>query len=237
MRFPICDTCGMGGGGSGCGGGYDACGCGTNTGCGCEEECCSSACSSYGSCGVRYFRTDEDFFYNAEFNEFFAGPGYDHPVYDGWGFNNSSEICYDLEIENNLAGPQVGWTTNYCVGCKWNFFCNSTFGVFNNHITHRQRLWNGAGGFATFQNTGQSFNISNRRITWRSSANCVPAARMTSPAIAGVVAAYRAVGLTGVATPQGQLLADTNSYESVAYINSCQSIIIHGLQTGVECRY
>jgi hypothetical protein len=227
MRFPLCDACGMGGG---CGGGYDACGCDSNA-CGCGGCDCYSGFSSYGSCGVRYFRTDEDFFYNSEFDD---GTGH---VYNGWGSGDSFEICYDLQIENNLTGPQLGWTMNYCYGCKWNFFCNSTFGIFDNHITHRQRLWNTSGGTAIFQNTGQSYDIRNSKDNVAFLGELRVGGSYDITCNCRLVAAYRALGLTGVATPQGQFLNDPNSYESVAYINSCQSIIIHGLQTGVECRY
>ena len=113
----MCDTCGSGCGGCNTGCGYDASGCGSNyTGCnsGCEEDCCGSNFSMYGSCGVRYFRIDDDFSYDTEFDV----PGDGH-VYDGFsGVADLNELCYDVNIENNLIGPQVGWTSNYCIGCK-----------------------------------------------------------------------------------------------------------------------
>ena len=85
---------------------------------------------------MRYFRTDDDFYYGSQWA-------------DTWRQRRrttaSSWINYDIDVDNNLLGPQVGWNMNYCVGCKWNFFCNSTFGVFNNHIESNQRVWGGAG--------------------------------------------------------------------------------------------
>jgi hypothetical protein len=240
IRFPVCDPCGNGGG---CGGGscdYDACGCNSNyTGCnscGCEDNCWTSNFSAYASCGVRYFRIDDDFAYDTEFAEY-DGAAYDQPAYNGFTYDNSNELCYDVQVENNLIGPQVGWTTNYCVGCRWNFFCNSTFGVFENHMTHYQRMWTGGDGTIRFAGTGDTFSV-------RSSKDDI--AFLGELRLGGSydftchwrgVLAYRAVALTGVATSVDQIPEQYSSYEDVAEINSDNSIIIHGLQTGVECRY
>jgi hypothetical protein len=237
IRFPVCDT-GCGGcGNCGTGCGSDACGCtsGCNTGCnsGCDDSWCSNF-SMYGSCGVRYFRTDDDFSYDSEFATF-DGTTYDH-TYDGFsGIPDLFELCYDINIENNLIGPQVGWTTNYCVGCRWNFFCNSTFGVFDNHMTQEQRLW--GSGDVRFVNSGESMLVRSKkddvaflgelRLGGSYDFNCN---------WRGVLA-YRAIGLSGIATSVGQIPDNFSDRADVAQINSDNSMIIHGLQTGVECRY
>jgi hypothetical protein len=49
--------------------------------------------------------------------------------------------------------------------------------------------------------------------------------------------AYRAVGLSGVATTIGNIPNEFSDRADVANINSDNSMIIHGVQTGVECRY
>ena len=70
-----------------------------------------------------------------------AGGTPDSRGFDGWSYDDDNELYYDMQVENHLVGPQLGWTMNYCYACQWNFFCNSTFGVFNNHIEHDQRMW------------------------------------------------------------------------------------------------
>ena len=63
IRFPVCDMA--------CGGCNSGCDSGCNTGCdpcGCEAAVRPDAFSMYGSCGVRYFRADDDFMYATEFN-------------------------------------------------------------------------------------------------------------------------------------------------------------------------
>ena len=200
IRFPmLCDTCNTGCGG--CGG--DACGCGgCDSGCGCSDGW-NTNFSMYGSCGVRYFRIDDDLSYDTEFTTWTGGTP--NHTYDGFSFNDQWELCYDINIDNNLIGPQVGWTSNYCIGCRWNLFCNSTFGIFDNHINQRQRVWTGGDGAVRFTGTGDSTEI-------RSSKDNV--AFLGELRVGGSydfschwrgVLAYRALGLTGIATAVGQM--------------------------------
>ena len=232
IRFPLCCDTGCGG----CGGG--ACGCdagGCNTGCGCDDSWTSNY-SGYASCGVRYFHLKDTFSYDTEYGQYTGGV-LDLPTYDGFTFDNNNELCYDLQVKNDLIGPQFGWTSNYCVGCRWNFFCNSTFGIFNNHMTQFQRVWTGGDGTVRFTGSGDSAVI-------RSSKNDV--AFLGELRVGGsydmtchwrAVLAYRALALTGIATSVGQIPVDFSDRADVARINSDNSMIIHGVQTGVECRY
>jgi hypothetical protein len=235
MRFPLMDTCGSSCGGGSCG--YDACGC--NSGCdpcGCEE--CYSGLTSYGSCGVRYFRTDDDFGYDVEFSTH-DGVAYEQGgVYNGFTYNAGNELFWNIDIENNLVGPQMGWTTNYCWNCRWNFFLNSTFGIFNNRINQYQRLFSGGGGVVRFVNApNQTMEIRNSKNELAFLGELRAGGSYDLTCHCRLVTAYRAVAMTGVATSVGQFTNDFSSYEDVAYINSNQSIVVHGLQTGVECRY
>jgi hypothetical protein len=233
IRFPMtcesscggcggCDTCG-------CNGGYNACGC---------EDKWNVHFSMYGSCGVRYFRVDDMFSYDTEFAEYSAGAGaYDQAAYNGFTYDNSNELCYDIDVKNQLVGPQVGWTTNYAIGCKWNLFCNSTFGIFNNHINSFQRMWSGGGGDVRFSGDGSNFAVNSSkddvsflgelRLGGSYDLNCHWRA----------VAAYRAVAITGLATSTAQIPNDFTNKEYVAIIDSDNSMIVHGVQVGTECRY
>ena len=235
IRFPAFDTCTTGGGNcnSGCNG-CDASGC--NTGCGCEEDSWTSNFSMYGSCGVRYFRTDDDFSYDTEFAEW-GGAAYDQPAYNGFSYDNSNELCYDIQIENNLIGPQVGWTTNYGVGCRWNFFCNTTFGVFENHMSQYQRMWTGGGGEIRFTGTGDSFTIRSQKDSVAFLGELRLGGSYDVSCHWRAVAAYRAVALTGIATSVGQLPDQFSSQAEIAQINADNSMIVHGIQLGAECRY
>jgi hypothetical protein len=221
IRFPMCNTCSTG-----------SCGCGGSDACGCNScgDSCGCGFSMYGSCGVRYFRLDDDFLYGTEFN-----PGGAHPVYDGFGSGDAYELFHDIQVENNLVGPQVGWTSDYCCG-RWNFFLNSTFGIFNNHMSVWQRMYDGAGTSATFSD-GSTYNI-------RENKNAVAFLGELRAGTAydfschwrGVLA-YRAVALTGVATADAQLHDAYSDRWTAGLIDSDNSVVIHGVQIGAECRY
>ncbi len=238
IRFPVCSTCptsscGCNTGCNGGCGGYDACGCNSNyTGCngGCDDGG-GMGFSMYGSCGVRYFHIKDSLSYDTEFSE-----NGDQAAYNGFTFDNSNELCYDVEVKNNLVGPQLGWTTDYCYG-KWNLFCNSTFGIFDNHMTAFQRAWSGGGGTITYASDGSSSTVNSHKdaVAFLGELR-VGTAYDISCHWRGVLA-YRAVAITGLATAADQLPSDFTNRESVAIINSDNSTIIHGAEIGAECRY
>ena len=59
-----------------------------------------------------------------------------------------------------------------------------------------------------------------------------------SPAIGSGILAYRAVAVSGVALSVDQIAGGLRQLERArARIDSDGSIIIHGVQAGVECRY
>ena len=215
IRFPL--TCGSPcGGGNSCGGcgGYDACGCNS---CGCNDSC-GLGFSMYGSCGVRYFRIDDDFLYGT--------------------YANATELTYDVQVDNSLIGPQVGWTTDYCWG-KWNLFCNSTFGIFNNHMGVWQGMYDSTGTYATYNNNGSASDFNTRSskdsVAFLGELRVGTAYEITCNWRA--VVAYRAVAISGVATSVDQMPNDYSDSSYVGIIDSDNSIIIHGVQVGAECRY
>lgn len=217
IRFPVCNVS------SGCNTGCDPCGC--------EPACAPSTFSMYGACGVRYFRADDDFMYATEFN------GGTQTVYDGWSYADDNELYYDVQVDNNLLGPQLGWTMNYGYGCKWNFFLNSTFGVFANHIEQSQRMWSGGGGAVYFYGSGEEFDV----VSDKDDISFLGELRLGGSYDLSchwrAVAAYRAVAMTGIATSTDQVPGEYTNAEWVAIIDSDNSMIVHGIQLGAECRY
>ena len=145
-------------------------------------------------------------------------------------------LNHNIDVENNLVGPQVGWTTDYCWG-KWNLFCNSTFGIFDNHMSVSQRMQDGDGQWARFTQDGSNFNV---RSSKDSVAFLGELRVGTSYDISchwrGVIA-YRAVAITGLATSDEQLQNIYTDRYTVGLIDSDNSMIIHGVQVGAECRY
>jgi hypothetical protein len=145
-------------------------------------------------------------------------------------------LFYDVQVDNNLVGPQLGWTMNYC-HCKWNLFMNSTFGVFANQIEHMQAMWSGGGGTVRFAHSGEDFYVESDKtdISFLGELRLGGSYDITCNWRA--VAAYRAVAVTGIATSTDQIPDDFTNAEWVAIIDSDNSLIVHGVQVGAECRY
>jgi hypothetical protein len=192
---------------SGCGGG------------GCAQPSYGSAFTVTGMCGVRFFRIDDDFRFADQFYVQTAGaPGADGNIY------------FDRSVDNLMSGFQWGANMNYRVGCRWNFFCDSAFGIYDNHMRVFQQFTDSDGGTfsdPTFRSTkddvaflgelrmGGAYDIS---CHWRA------------------VAAYRAVAISGLAMST-DLPVDFTDHADASRINSDNSVLIHGVQVGFECRY
>jgi hypothetical protein len=174
---------------------------------------------------VRYFHVDDDFMYGSQ-----------SEVYDGAAWGPSQWLYNSIDVKNDLVGPQVGWTSDLCWG-KWNLFCNSTFGIFDNHSSVWNRMRDEDGNWSRFTQDGTNFNV---RTTKDSVAFLgelrVGTAYDFSCHWRGVIA-YRAVAITGLATAAEQLNNAYTDRYTVGLIDSDNAVIIHGAQVGAECRY
>lgn len=141
-----------------------------------------------------------------------------------------------MASDNHLVGLQLGYNLNYNY-CQWNFFADSNFGMYNNHITSYQRMFAGDGTYATYAGSGNDMNE-------RSTKNDV--AFLGELRVGGaydvtcnsrLVLAYRVIGISGVALSLNQIPGDFSNGAVVRQIDSDESIIIHGVQGGVEFKY
>lgn len=212
---PVCSS-------SGCGG-CDTC-----------ETSCGSPFSLTGLCGIRYFRVDDDFESATEWGTD-AGGAYGN--YDGW-YNGANELFHDIQVENHLVGFQLGANMCYNVSCKSNLFWDTNFGLYNNHINHYQRMYN------PFSGNYAEFSQENRNFVVQSDKNDI--AFLGEMRLGGTydfschcrgVLAYRAVAISGLALSTDQIGDEYSNWGDTARIDSDGSIIIHGVQVGVECRY
>src|SRR4029079_5148465 len=116
-------------------------------------------------------------------------------------------------------------------------FCNSTFGIFDNHMSDWQRMFDGTGTYATFAADGSTYNLrtSKDAVAFLGELR-VGAAYDISCHWRGVVA-YRAVAISGLATASDQLQNDYSDRWSAGTVDSDNAVVIHGVQIGAECRY
>jgi hypothetical protein len=233
LRIPVCDvgcstaSCGYdncGGYGHGYGQMYGG-------GYGCEPAMCAPsgpAFSMAALCGIRYFRMEDDFELSTDANEYDGADWID--TMPGW------DLFHDIQVENHLVGFQLGVNMNYCIACKWNVFCDSNFGLYNNHINHYQRVY-GPAGAAYFVEEARDATVRSEKddIAFLGEMRLGGAYDLSCHWRA--VLAYRAVAISGVALSTEQIKPEMSNWAEAARIDSNGSAVIHGVQAGVECKY
>jgi hypothetical protein len=197
---------------------------------GCVYDSCAPAFSLTGLCGVRYFSFDDDLGFDTEW----ATGG--QTAFNGWG-NGTNELFHDIQMENQLVGFQLGANMNYMVASRWNAFWDTNFGVYNNHISQFQRMYNPINGTATFAQDGRGAVVnSNKDDVAFLGEMRLGGGYLISPRWRGILA-YRAIAVSGVALAPDQINSEYNSWTDAARINADGSLIIHGVQAGIECNY
>lgn len=199
------------------------------TGC-CSYDSCAPAFTLTGLCGVRYFRFDDDLEFGTEWA---TGA---NPTFDGW-HNGPNELFNDIQMENQLVGFQFGANMNYVVGARWNAFWDTNFGLYNNHISQWQRIYNPLNGAATFTQDGRDavVNSTKNEVAFLGEMR-LGGGYLITPNWRGVLA-YRAIAVSGVALAPDQIKSDYSSWANTALIDSTGSLVVHGIQAGVECNY
>jgi hypothetical protein len=234
LRLSLCGG-GYGGGigmGSSCGGcaaggcatgGCAAGGCASNNYLVRGQGCCGSRFSCTGVCGFRYLEIDESFM---------TGYDYLNTVTLATGFLNRT---YD--IENRLAGFQTGCNGLYRLGCKWGLHINTTVGVYGNDIDSRHCIAVPVGGTIETTATNESVDVraSKTDVSILGEARlglsyqCKPNCR--------IYGGWRVVGISGVALATDQIPVSYTDAAALRWLDSDGSLIIHGLQTGLEWNY
>jgi hypothetical protein len=225
LRLPLiggCGTCGIDCGGCGC----DPCG----------GECgCGPKYSLTGLCGVRYMRMDDDFFNAVQFSDPGAVGGADGG-YDGFYAGDAeTELFHEINVDK-LVGFQMGANVDYmCTSC-WSLFAYSNFGVYNNHMSQYQRVFENGAGEIRFVNDGGDASVRSTKddiaflgelragMGYQVSCNC------------RITAAWRAVAISGAALSVNQIRPFDNQ-EIVSRIDSQGALIMHGLQVGSEFNF
>jgi hypothetical protein len=189
---------------------------------------CGPRCQVGWLAGFRYFRFDETTTFYTD---------YDDTVLDA----DNNEFRYGLETENNLYGFQMGGQFTYAINNCWNIYGGGRAGVYNNHIEHRQ--------FVSHPNSGNYAEVSNG--TYNGEAYLVEAER-DALAVLGQIdlglrynfgcclsleGGYRVIGLSGVATSDGQLADNFADPRMAAAIKADDSVLLHGVYLGGTYRW
>lgn len=222
-------------------------GCGTcNDACGsCDLPSCGPSQRFFlsGLMGVRFVQFDEFFqngiYYTVDSDDD-GTPDADQPsVYpSGFPTGDNNHFLHDIDVDNDLVGFQLGCSMNCLVGCRWTLFADTTFGIYGNDIDVYQRVYNSGDGTVTFASTGGNAAVYSSKqdvaflgewrmgVGYQATCHC----RLTL--------AWRVLGATGVALSSDQIpTAGFTNPNQTGYIHSNGSLLLHGLQAGVECKY
>ncbi len=180
---------------------------------------CCSKCSISSVFGVRFMRFDDDFFLRSDWeNTTTTTTGY---------------VEWNSLVDNELYGAQWGCSGVYHLGCrgKWALHCNTVVGAFVNDV-ETVRFF--TGGDATYSNEGTP-------VASTVSDECFA---MLGEIRAGIsyrpwchwrfYGGWRALAISGVALSVDQTPHEVSTSTNLAYVNGGGSLILHGLQAGVE---
>ncbi len=199
-----------------------------------------------GLAGVRFLRIDDDFGFDTQFTIVDvppSGTAGDPPTgwpdqYTSFPTDDNSVYFSDFDANNELVGFQLGCSMNWLVGCKWNLFADTNFGIYGNDVSVTKRVYGGGASEVTYANgggvavaRGSEQNVAfvgelRAGVGYQVSCNC----RLT--------AAYRFFGVGGVALGGEEFrTTDWSNPTSASHIDTNRSLILHGLQTGVEYKF
>ncbi len=196
-----------------------------------------SGIGTYGNCstrpryelttllGARFMRFDEDFYFRTD--------------YERMDTNATGFLAYNAEVDNKLYGFQLGFNGLYRIGGggRWSLHCSSSVGVYGNQINVRQWMASptGAVRFANGANGNFDVNSSKDDVAMIGELRLGGSYQYSSNW--RFYGGWRAVGVTGVALATAQIPTAFITPGQVGAVASDGSLILHGLQTGVEFTY
>ncbi len=176
--------------------------------------------------GARFFKFDE-------FLQFGSVQGDAEFGSDG-GLN---EAYLDMDVENNLIGAQIGGRADGRVHRRWRLFAGTKVGVFANDINFDTRLYRGDGALATFDTTGNAFDLHAHETDVSMLAQIDLGMAWDFSCHWSANIGYRAVGISGLALADDQVPAFLAAEMDWTDIDSNGSMILHGGYAGLEFRY
>jgi hypothetical protein len=183
--------------------------------------------SVVGSAGARYLRIDEGFEFASSLNDTVFG-------------DDPEDMFYNIEMENHLIGMQLGAAANYQATQRLALYFDTKFGVFANLIEHEQQIF-GSNGFAVVTAglpfAGQEYNIQSDKEDIAFLGELRAGVGYWVSPHWRLYGGWRAVGITGVAHATEQIPLNFAGTPDISDIDSNGSLIVHGLQAGVELNY
>ncbi|MCE9607813.1 MAG: hypothetical protein K8U03_23245 [Planctomycetia bacterium] len=163
--------------------------------------------------GVRYFRY-------REILEYYA-------VQAGSEFSDNdvtTQSAYHIRMRNSLIGWQLGARGHMYLGQRLRLYATPRFGLFANAISQQQDLC-------------MVINLHSTKTDVAVLGQIDLGASLQLTQCCSVFAGYRAMGIAGVANADDQIARTFDSLPDMAQINSSGSIILHGVNTGLQFQF
>ncbi len=154
--------------------------------------------------------------------------------------NDPEDMFYDIEMENHLIGFQLGASANYRATQRLSLVFDSKFGVYGNYIDHSQRIF-GSNGVAVVTAglpfAGEEFDIQSDKEDIAFLGELRMGLGYWVTPHWRLYGGWRAIGIAGYAHPTEQIPLHFAGTPDIRDIDSNGSLILHGLQAGVELNY
>lgn len=169
--------------------------------------------------GVRYFQFGEGFQYASSDNG------------AGFGIDPSNEAYYDIDVTNHLIGFQIGANASYNMGQRLRLRATPKVGVYGNHATHSQRIYNANGTAVVGPGNplaGTAWDVSSEKddVSFLAEIDLGLDYRVNCHWSLNI--GYRALGVTGIALATQQIPRNFGDVPGAQDIDNGQSIILHG---------
>ena len=169
--------------------------------------------------GVRWLKFSEDIRFAANN---FTGNGY------------PQLSIFDLDVENNLVGLQLGARMERCFGKRTSLALGTKFGVYNNDIYTRQSIRDGAGTFATVPSGPVDYNFTSRKDELATLGELDLGLNYQFSNSLRANFGYRAIGVTSVALAADQIPFNFQDTQEIQRVKSNGSLLLHGVYFGLE---
>lgn len=173
--------------------------------------------------GVRYLKLNDGFIWETDYaNEMF-------------GDDLANELCYHIDIDNQLLGFQLGGRMDYYVKPNLSVHLGSKLGIYNNRVSHFQRIYGGNGN-AYSSTSGQDYVIDERVNKVAFLGELFAGASYDIGCRWRLTGGYRAVSLCGVALSTDQIPRDRDfgTMPTMPVTNADSCLLLHGAYFGAE---
>ncbi len=192
----------------------------------CGAQCSKLRLNMYG--GVRWFRFKESLEYAASSTD---------TVFNG----GADDFYYRNGVTNDLVGFQLGSLATWCTGTRFNLFGGGNFGVYGNHMTATTFAGTNTQTAAllspdlAFDNRPYDYSSSLSDVAFLGEGTLGTGVRISRGWTAN--AAYRLVGVSGVATAVGQIPRDFSRGDEITRINNHNGLLLHGVSIGANYNF